>query len=92
MSSPAVNNVESEMLAYIQRRMADGALSVTEQEVLDAVVPREHPEYRQRPAYKYGLERLQRRRVINAVRDKRGNAHYFIGAYPSSELVASMQW
>lgn len=80
------------MLAYIQRRMSDGALSVTEKEVLEAVVPRQHPEYRERPTYKYGLERLHRRKIVNVIRDKRGNAHYYIGNYPSEELVRSIQW
>jgi len=84
--------VENEMLAYIQRKLTDGALSVTESEILDAVVPSAHPEYRSRPAYRYGLDRLRRRGLVNAIADQSGRLHYFIGPYASSELVKSMQW
>jgi hypothetical protein len=88
--APAMGPVEADMLAYIQRRLEQGALSVTEQEIMDAVVPHDHPEYRERPAYRYGLERLRRRHVINAVADQTGTLHYFIGNYPSAALFRSL--
>ena len=53
------------MLAFIQARLDAGALSVTQDQVFAAVVPPYHPEFRLRPAYRYGLSRLQVRRVIN---------------------------
>jgi hypothetical protein len=82
--------VESNMLAYIERRLEEGELSVTRVEIMDAVIPRDHPEFRERPAYRYGLERLLRRRVINAVVDRTGTVHYFTGAYPSVDLRRSL--
>lgn len=85
-----MGTVEAEMLAYIQRRLADGALSVTGAEVTEAVVPPGHPEFRYRPAYQRGLERLLRRNVINAVDAPDGSRHYFIGAFASPELRASL--
>ena len=78
------------MLAYIKRSLDAGRLSVPAPEILDAVVPAEHPEWRYRPAYRHGLERLHRRFVINAVDAPDGTRHYFIGAYPSAELRASL--
>ena len=81
--------VEANMLAYIQRRLEQGALSVTEREIMDAVVPHDHPEYRERPAYRYGLERLKRRLVINSIADKTGTLHYFIGN-PSAALYRAL--
>jgi hypothetical protein len=82
--------VESNMLAYLRRRLEEGALSVTGAEIMDAVIPPDHPEYKERPAYRYGLERLLRRHVINAVADQTGTPHYFIGAYPSVALCKSL--
>ena len=82
--------VESEMLAYIERCLAAGRLSVPAREIVDAVVPPEHPDWRHRPAYRYGLDRLLTRHVVNAVDAPDGTRHYFIGAYPSAELRASL--
>jgi hypothetical protein len=78
------------MLAYIERRLEQGALSVTESEIMDAIVPRDHPEFGWRPAYRYGLERLRRRLVINAVADQTRTLHYFIGDYPSAALYRAL--
>ena len=55
-----------------------------------AVLPSEHPEFRYRPAYRHGLDRLERRNEINAINDLNGIRHYFIGPYPSAELRASL--
>ena len=74
------------MLAFIQARLDAGALSVTQDQVFAAVVPPNHPEFRLRPAYRYGGSRLQVRRVINTVDDPAGVTHYFIGDYPTREL------
>ena len=82
--------VESNILAYIKRRLEAGVLSVSEAEIMDAVVPPDHPEFRLRPAYRHGLDRLRRRHVINAVADQMGIMHYFIGDYPSAALRESL--
>jgi hypothetical protein len=81
--------VETKMLAYIERRLKEVALSVTEAEIMDAVIPSGHPELRERPAYRFDLERLRRRHVINAVPDQAGRLHYYIGDYPSAALLKS---
>ena len=83
--------VESTMLAYIKRRLEEGAFSVTGAEIMNAVIPSDHPEFRERPAYRYGLERLRRRHVINAIADRAGTLHYFIGAYPTAALRRSLR-
>ena len=85
-----METVESNMLDYINRRIDAGVLSVTEAEILDAVVPADHPEFRSRPAYLHGLDRLRRRHVVNAVADQNGLVHYFIGNYPSAALRESL--
>ena len=81
-----MGKVESSILAYIRSRLTQGALSVSATEIMRAVVPPDHPEYQERPSYRFGLERLRRRKVINAVDALDGERHYFIGAYPSAEL------
>lgn len=85
-----MGTVESEMVAYVERRLAEGCLSVSASEIVDAVVPRDHPDWRHRPAYRHGLDRLHRRLVLNAVDAADGTRHYFIGAYASAELRASL--
>jgi hypothetical protein len=82
--------VEANMLAYIKGRLEAGMLSVSETEIMEAVVPPDHPEFRMRSAYRHGLDRLRRRDVINAVADQTGNLHYFIGNYPSAALRESL--
>jgi hypothetical protein len=74
------------MLDYLKHRLEQGALCVSGAEILDAVAPPDRPELRERPAYRYGLDRLLRRHVINAIDDQNGVTHYFIGNYPSAEL------
>jgi hypothetical protein len=81
---------ESKMLAYIKLRHEEGALSVSEAQILGAIIPRNQPELRQHPAYRYGLERLYRRLVINAIADRVGTVHCLIGDYPSAELRESL--
>lgn len=71
-----MNSTEAEMLAYIRRRHAEGAESVSASEVMAAVVPPDHPEYRFRPAYKHGLDRLHRRHVILSTRVEGGEVWY----------------
>jgi len=78
------------MLAYIKRRLEEGALSVAGAEVLAVVVPPDHPEFRERPAFRHGLDRLLRRGVINGVDDRSGTRHYFIGTHASAELRQSL--
>ena len=67
------------MLAYLESRIAQGASSVPEKTIIEAVIPPEHPEYRLRPSYRYGLVRLLRRGVINGALDRSGQMHYFLG-------------
>jgi hypothetical protein len=86
-----MGTIESDIVAYLKCRLDAGALSVCEAEIMDAVVPPDHPEFRLRPAYRYALDRLRRRHVINAVADKAGMMHYFIGAYPSAALRESLE-
>ena len=82
--------IESSVLDYIKRRIEAGALSVSEAEIMDAVVPADHPEFRARPVYRYCLARLLRRRVINAVDARDGTRHFLIGKYPSVALRKSL--
>jgi hypothetical protein len=85
-----MGEAESKMLAYIKLRHEEGALAVPASEILGAIIPADQPELRDRPAYRYGLDRLLRRHVVNAVDDRAGMPHYFIGDYPSAELRESL--
>jgi hypothetical protein len=85
-----MGKVEAKMLALIEGRLAQGALSVSEVEVMDAVVPPEQPGLRHRPAYRHGLLRLLRRHVLNAIDGRDGTRHYFVGTQASPELRASL--
>jgi hypothetical protein len=85
-----MGEVESRMLAYLQRRLGAGAFAVPEREIMDALIPADHPEFRARPAYRHGLQRLRRRLLINAIVDHDGTTHYFIGTHPSPDLRRSL--
>jgi hypothetical protein len=85
-----MGKVEAEMLDYIKMRLNAGVLSVSKTEIMSAVIPQDHPEFRSRPAYMHGLERLRRRHVINAVDDVNGMTHYFIGNFASEALRKSL--
>ena len=85
-----MGDAESKMLAYIQLRHDEGALSIPEAEIFGAIIPADQPELRYHAAYRHGLDRLRRRHVINAVADKAGTLHYFIGDYASAELRESL--
>ena len=82
--------VEKAMLAFIKARLEAGALSVTEEQILAAIIPPDQPKLRFRPAYRHGLGRLRVRHVLNAVDDRAGVTHYFLGDYPSKELRESL--
>ena len=82
-----MNPVEAEMLTYIQRRIDEGAATVSEDEILAAVVPADHPEYRLRPAYRYGLTRLRRRRRLGAFPSRDGGMRYYISGFPYEDYV-----
>jgi hypothetical protein len=73
-----MNPVEAQMLDFIKRRLDEGATSVPASEILAAVVPKEHPEYRLRPAYKHGLDRLRRRGRVCAVVGPGGELRYYL--------------
>ena len=85
-----MGKVESQFLAYLKQRLEEGALSVPESEIMAAIVPADHPEYRFLPAYRYGLQRLRRRSIINAIPDREVTSHYFIGNFASAELRKSL--
>jgi hypothetical protein len=62
--------VERLMMDAIPRLIAAGAKGVTEEQVLGAVIPTDHPECRSRPSYKHGFARLRRRGLLTAVWDE----------------------
>jgi hypothetical protein len=77
------------MLTFIEARMRQGALSVTEPEIMAAVIPTDNPELRSRPN-RYALSRLRVRHYVNAIDDPAGVSHYFIGDHPTSALRSSL--
>jgi hypothetical protein len=85
-----MNTVETAIVDFIKRRNAEGALSASEADIMDAIVPHDRPKLRYNPSYKYALERLRVRLVINCVTAPDGITHYFIGNYASPELRASL--
>jgi len=82
--------VEQDVLSYVRRRHADGALATTEKEIMGAIVPADQPKLWFKPAYKYAIQRLRVRGELNAVTDGSGTTHYFIGNVPSRELRESL--
>ena len=82
--------IEQNILSYLRRRHADGALSATAEEILRAILPADQVQLRSKPSYKNALERLHRRRAINAVDAPDGTRHYFLGDFPSPELRESL--
>ena len=81
-----MSTVESQLQEYLKSRLDSGALAVAAEDIHDAVVPRVHPEFREKPEYRYSLDHFRRRRVINAVDDKEGRRYYHIGKFPSPDL------
>jgi hypothetical protein len=73
------------MLAYVQRRIDEGAATIPEDEILAAVVPLDHQEYRLRPAYRYGLMRLRRRHLLGAFEGRDGVMRYYISGFPHED-------
>jgi hypothetical protein len=84
-----MGEIETKMVNFIRQRIEQGVPGVTEAEIMAAIVPADHPEYRLRPAYRYGLNRLRVRGVVNAWSGARagGASHYYIGNSPSPELL-----
>lgn len=80
--------VQPKVLAYIKRRLDEGELPVSEAEIMDAVIPPDRPKIRERPACRYGLDRL--RHVIDAIPVRTGRRHSFIAAYPSAASWKSL--
>jgi hypothetical protein len=68
--------VEAQILAFIKRRMAEGVESVTREEVLQEILPKDHPEWRYRAPYKGALDALYRRNKVYAMRAKDGEMRY----------------
>ena len=85
-----MNEVESSIVAYLNRRLEEGALAVPASEIMEAVIPPDQPKLRYQPKYKYALERLLRRMVVNAVDAHDGTRHYYIGNCPSPALRKSL--
>jgi hypothetical protein len=77
---------EKAMLDFIKQRLAEGALAVAEKEVMEAVTSKSDRRARCKPAYRYGLQRLLRRHVINAIDDRDGQRHYYIGNAPTAAM------
>lgn len=86
-----MGSVEQEMVEFIRAQHQVGILSVTAEQVLSGLASAVEPEARLRPAYKYGLDRLLRRGVINAIETADGVQHYYIGDSPSQELRESLK-
>jgi len=85
-----MNAIETKIVDYIRQKFDAGKLSLTASEIMAIVVPTEHPEYRFKPSYKFALDRLLTRHVINAVATEDGVTHYFIGNFASRELRLSL--
>lgn len=68
--------VEKQILAFIKRRMEEGADSVTRDEVMREILPKDHPEWRYRAPYKGALDTLYRRNRVYAMRTKDGEMRY----------------
>ena len=84
-----MGEVEAKFLEYIKRRLNEGNLTVSADELRDGVL-RENPEFRNREAFRRALQRLSVRNVINAVDAPDGTLHYFIGNYATAEIRASL--
>ena len=85
-----MNVVETAIVDFIKRRHAEGALSASAADIMDAVVPHDQPKLRYKPSYKHALDRLVTRLVINFTTAPDGTMLYFIGSCPSAELRASL--
>jgi hypothetical protein len=85
-----MNAIEQGIVDYLKRRHAEGALSATAAELMAAVIPADQPELRFKPSYKYAIQRLRVRSELNACTAADGTTHYFIGAFPTPELRASL--
>jgi hypothetical protein len=85
-----MGEVETRLLAYLQRRLAEGVFAVPEQAIMDAVIPADHSEFRSRPVSRHGLQRLRRRLLVNAIVDRGGSWRFFIGTHPSPDLRRSL--
>ena len=84
-----MGEIESILLEYLKRRLEEGRLSVSSDELTEGVL-REHPEFRHRAAFLHGLQRLSVRHVINGIDAPDGTCHYFIGSCPTPEIRASL--
>jgi HEAT repeat protein len=77
VSKPAtLSDLEAKMMAFLWSRIDAGTTGATEREIIDAVVPADHPKYRYRPAYKYGVQRLHLRGWLTARSQEEGNWMY----------------
>jgi hypothetical protein len=82
--------IESLFFKYIKQSIDAGGLAVSHAEVMLAVIPSDRPDLARRPVYRYALDRLHRRHVVNAIRNSDGVLYYFIGNAPSVELLRAM--
>ena len=80
VSHTAMDPVEAQILAFIKRRMAQGADSVTREEVMQEILPKDHPDWRYRAPYKGALDALYRRNRVYAVRARDGEMRYSLDA------------
>jgi hypothetical protein len=84
-----MGDIEAKLLEYLQRQLSQGHHSVSADELREGVL-RENPEFRHRTGFRYGLQRLSVRHVINSVSAPDGSRHYFVGNYASPELRKSL--
>jgi hypothetical protein len=84
-----MGQVETKFLEYLKRRLGEGCLSLSSDEICDGVLG-ENSEFRHRASFHHALRRLEIRNVINAINGPDGTRHYFIGDYPSIELRTSL--
>jgi hypothetical protein len=84
-----MGEVEAKFVECLQRCLDAGQLSLSSDE-LHAGVLRDHPQFRNRAAFRHALQRLRVRHVINAISAPDGSSHYFIGSHASPELRASL--
>jgi hypothetical protein len=72
----AMGRVEALIWTALWTKIDAGANDASEEELLNAVTPPDHPEYRLLPTYKYAVQRLSRRGWFNRIVDTAGAIRY----------------
>lgn len=71
-----MGTIEAQIWKVLWAKMDSETSPVSAEELLSAVIPADHPEYRLLPAYKYAVERLARRGWLNGHQDTDGTIRY----------------